>query len=82
MVHSSLENRLHSRTHVTAVMFQNAWCFEDSAPFPQKCCIFELSERVGFEESETFLYTCHNFGKLIEKPMTCWLKNLRDLKHF
>jgi len=61
MVHSSLKNWLRSRTHVTTVMFHNAWCFEDSAAFSYTCHNFELSECFGFEESAPFSYACHNF---------------------
>jgi len=33
---------------------------------------------------KTFIEQTENnaFGKLIETPMTCWLKNQRNLKHF
>ena len=41
-------------------MFQNAWCFEESAPFSYTCRNFELLECVEFEESAPFSYTCRN----------------------
>ena len=62
MIFSSLKNRLRSRTLVTAVMFQNAWCFEESAPFSYTYHNFQISECVKFEESSPFSYTYHNFG--------------------
>ena len=62
MIFSSLKNRLRSRTRVTTVMFQNAWCFEESAPFSYTYRNFQISECVTFEESAPFSYTYHNFS--------------------
>ena len=42
MIFSRLKNRLRSLTRVKLVMFQNAWCFEESAPFSYTCHNFAI----------------------------------------